>query len=39
MAFVATLLALITLKWAEGKTCQPAENKEFCALWEEAKER
>jgi Kef-type K+ transport system membrane component KefB len=39
MAFVTTLLAPITLKWAVGRTCQPAENEEFCALWEEAKKR
>ena len=39
MAFVTTLLAPITLKWAVGKTCQPAENEEFCALWEESKKR
>jgi hypothetical protein len=39
MAFVTTLLAPITLKWAVGKTCQPAENEAFCALWEEAKKR
>jgi len=39
MAFVTTLLAPITLKWAVGRTCQPAENEEFCALWEEARKR
>jgi Kef-type K+ transport system membrane component KefB len=39
MAFVTTLMAPITLKWAVGRTCQPAENEEFCALWEEAKKR
>jgi len=39
MAFITTLLAPITLKWAVGKTCQPAENEAFCALWDEAKKR
>jgi hypothetical protein len=39
MAFVTTLLALITLKWAVGKACQSAENKEFSTLWEKAKKR
>jgi len=39
MAFVTTLLAPITLKWAVGKTCRPSENEAFCALWEEAKGR
>jgi len=39
MAFVTTLLAPITLKWAVSRTCRPAENEAFCALWEEAKGR
>ncbi|MBW1772664.1 MAG: cation:proton antiporter [Deltaproteobacteria bacterium] len=39
MAFVTTLMAPITLKWAVGKTCLPAENEAFCALWDEAKNK
>jgi Kef-type K+ transport system membrane component KefB len=39
MAFVTTLLAPITLKWAVGRSCMPKENEAFCALWEEAKNR
>ena len=39
MAFVTTLLAPITLKWAVGKSCMPSENEAFCALWDEARNR
>jgi len=39
MAFVTTLLAPITLKWAVGKACRPEENEAFCTLWDEAKGR
>jgi Kef-type K+ transport system membrane component KefB len=39
MAFVTTLLAPITLKWAVARTCMSAENEAFCALWDGAKEK
>ena len=37
MAFVTTLLAPITLKWAVGRTCRPAEYKSFCEMWDESR--
>jgi Kef-type K+ transport system membrane component KefB len=34
MAFVTTLLAPITLKWAVVRTCLPVEKAAFCELWD-----
>jgi Kef-type K+ transport system membrane component KefB len=36
MAFVTTLLAPISLKWAVKKTCLPRERADFCQLWDES---
>lgn len=35
MAFVTTLLAPITLRWAIVRTCRPNEKASFCQLWDE----
>jgi Kef-type K+ transport system membrane component KefB len=35
MAFVTTLMAPITLKWAVTKTCLRSEKAAFCELWDE----
>jgi Kef-type K+ transport system membrane component KefB len=37
MAFVTTLIAPISLKWAVSKSCSAVENAAFCRLWEEGK--
>ncbi|MFC1883436.1 cation:proton antiporter [Thermodesulfobacteriota bacterium] len=37
MAFVTTLIAPISLKWAVSKSCGSVENTAFCTLWEEGK--
>ncbi len=34
MAFVTTLIAPITLRWAVMKSCSPDEKATFCNLWE-----
>jgi Kef-type K+ transport system membrane component KefB len=34
MAFVTTLMAPITLKWAVTRTCLPSEKADFCLLWD-----
>jgi Kef-type K+ transport system membrane component KefB len=36
MAFITTLVAPISLKWAVKRTCLPEENADFCVLWEES---
>jgi len=33
MAFITTLLAPITLKWAAEKACRSSDRSSFCALW------
>jgi len=35
MAFVTTLLAPITLKWAAVRACRADEKASFCSLWDE----
>jgi Kef-type K+ transport system membrane component KefB len=37
MAFLTTLMAPLTLKWAVLKACQADEQAMFCRLWEESK--
>ena len=37
MAFVTTLIAPLSLKWAVSKTCGAEENASFCQLWEESR--
>ena len=37
MAFITTLLAPISLKWAVKRTCLPDEKVDFCRLWDEHK--
>jgi hypothetical protein len=34
MAFVTTLMAPVSLKWAVGKSCSSTENAEFCQKWD-----
>ncbi|MBW2107209.1 MAG: cation:proton antiporter [Deltaproteobacteria bacterium] len=36
MAFITTVLAPISLKWAVGKACGRDENEAFCTLWKRA---
>jgi hypothetical protein len=36
MAFVATFIAPIALKWAVTNTCAPSEKEQICRLWEDA---
>jgi Kef-type K+ transport system membrane component KefB len=36
MAFVATFIAPITLKWAVTNTCAPSEKEQICRLWDDA---
>ncbi|MFC1825243.1 cation:proton antiporter, partial [Thermodesulfobacteriota bacterium] len=38
MAFITTLFAPISLKWAVKRTCLPAENASFCQLWDESRD-
>jgi Kef-type K+ transport system membrane component KefB len=38
MAFVTTLLAPISLKWAVERTCRPDEKADFCRLWDRVKD-
>ena len=35
MAFVTTIIAPISLKWAFERTCSPIEKSGFCQLWDE----
>jgi Kef-type K+ transport system membrane component KefB len=35
MAFVTTLIAPLSLKWAATRTCLPDEKSDFCRLWKE----
>ena len=35
MAFVTTIFAPLSLKWAIKRTCLPVEKAEFCTLWDE----
>jgi len=39
MAFITTLIAAITLKWAVVRTCTPSEKADFCTLWAQDKEK
>jgi Kef-type K+ transport system membrane component KefB len=34
MAFITTLMAPLTLRWAVMRTCMPDEKAAFCQLWE-----
>jgi hypothetical protein len=36
MAFITTLVAPLSLKWAVTRTCLPEENADFCVLWEQS---
>ena len=36
MAFVATCIAPIALKWAVTNTCAPSEKEQICRLWDDA---
>ena len=37
MAFITTMLAPITLKWAISKACSSDENASFCVMWNKEK--
>ena len=37
MAFITTMIAPLTLKWAVTKACSRDESSSFCVLWEEKK--
>ena len=39
MAFITTLIAPISLKWAVSRTCLPSENADFCQLWDASRTR
>jgi Kef-type K+ transport system membrane component KefB len=39
MAFVTTLIAPISLKWAVSRSCSQVENAAFCRIWEESKRK
>jgi hypothetical protein len=39
MAFITTMFAPISLKWAVGKACSKEENEAFCTLWKTAAKR
>ena len=39
MAFITTMFAPISLKWAVGKSCSKEENEAFCMLWRTAAKR
>ena len=39
MAFITTLLAPISLKWAVTRTCRSGEKAAFCQLWDGGKSR
>ena len=34
MAFITTLIAPFTMKWAVTRTCLPSEKADFCRLWD-----
>ena len=34
MAFITTLIAPLSLKWAVTRTCLPVEKADFCTLWD-----
>ncbi len=36
MAFITTMIAPISLKWAVGKACSREEHEAFCELWRKA---
>jgi hypothetical protein len=35
MAFVTTMLAPVTLKWAVMRSCTGGEKANFCVLWDD----
>lgn len=37
MAFITTLIAPLTLKWAAMKSCSAKEKAAFCTIWDETK--
>lgn len=37
MAFVTTLLAPVSLKWAVNRTCLPTEKADFCRMWDQSR--
>ncbi len=37
MAFITTLIAPLSLKWAVKRSCTFDENAQFCSLWEKSK--
>jgi Kef-type K+ transport system membrane component KefB len=37
MAFITTLIAPLTLKWAISKACSADENATFCVMWDKEK--
>lgn len=37
MAFVTTILAPVSLKWAVARACGSTERADFCELWDESK--
>jgi Kef-type K+ transport system membrane component KefB len=39
MAFITTMIAPISMKWAVRKACSVDEDAEFCQLWEVSKKR
>jgi Kef-type K+ transport system membrane component KefB len=38
MAFITTIIAPISMKWAVTKTCGSSERAAFCQLWDETRE-
>jgi hypothetical protein len=36
MAFVTTMIAPVTLKWAVMRACRSDEKASFCVLWDES---
>jgi Kef-type K+ transport system membrane component KefB len=39
MAFITTLIAPLTLKWAAMKSCSATEKAAFCTIWDETKSK
>jgi Kef-type K+ transport system membrane component KefB len=39
MAFVTTLVAPLSLKWAVSRACVPSEHADFCKLWDEGRRK
>jgi Kef-type K+ transport system membrane component KefB len=37
MAFITTIIAPISMRWAFNRTCLPTEKADFCRLWDEGK--